>query len=143
MPAPNDSPSLTASPGKGSTSQTPEPVLDRAVMLASVEHDLLLLRELVEIFLAEAPGLLAQIRAGVNEHHAEPVERNAHSLKGALASFGARRAFALAQQVETRGRESRLEEAAGLLSGLESEVVQACHALSDYLREVNLERAPR
>jgi HPt (histidine-containing phosphotransfer) domain-containing protein len=112
-------------------------------MLATVEHDLVLLRELVEIFLAEAPGLLAQIRAGVNEHHPEPVERNAHSLKGALANFGARRAFAVAQQVETRGREARLEEAAALLSALESEVVQACNALSDYLREVNLERAPR
>jgi HPt (histidine-containing phosphotransfer) domain-containing protein len=112
-------------------------------MLAAVDHDLELLRELVEIFLAESPGLLAQICTGVKEHRAEPVERNAHSLKGALASFGARRACAVAQQVETRAREARLDDAARLLSALESELVLACQALSDYLREAHLERAPR
>ena len=143
MSAQNDSSSVVASPEKVGTSQSPMPVLDRAAMLAAVENVLLLLRELVVIFLAVAPGLLAQIRAGLNEHHAEPVERNAHSLKGALANFGARRASALAQQVETRGREARFEEAAALLSGLESEVAQACNALSGYLQEVNLERTAR
>jgi two-component system sensor histidine kinase/response regulator len=138
MTARNDSPSLASPPAAGSSAQTAEPVLDRAAMLETVEQDLELLRELVEIFLAETPGLLTQIRSGVQEKHAESVERAAHTLKGALMNFGARRACEVARQLENRGREARLDNAAPLVSQLESEVVQACQALSDYLREVVL-----
>ena len=136
MTARNDSPSLASPPAAGSSDQTAEPVLDRAAMLETVEQDLELLRELVEIFLAETPGLLTQIRSGVQEKHAESVERAAHTLKGALMNFGAWRACEVARQLEIRGHEARLDDAAPLASRLESEVVQASQALSDYLREV-------
>ena len=136
MTARNVSPSLATPAAPGGSAQTAEPVLDRAAMLGTVEQDLVLLRELVEIFLAETPGLLAQIRSGVEEKHAEKVERAAHTLKGALLNFGARRACEVARQLEIRGREARLGDAAQVVSRLESEVSQVCQALSDYLREV-------
>ena len=136
MAARNDPSSLANPAAAGASAQTAEPVLDRAAMLETVEQDLALLRELVEIFLAETPGLLAQIRSGVEQKNAESVERGAHTLKGALMNFGARRACEVARQLEGRGREARLDDAAQLASQLESEVIQACHALSDYLQEV-------
>ena len=132
----NESPSLATPAAAGGSAQTSEPVLDRAAMLSTVEQDLVLLRELVEIFLAEAPGLLAQIRSGVNEKRAEIVERAAHTLKGALSNFGARRACEVARQLEIRGREARLGDAAQVVSRLESELAEVCRALSDILREV-------
>lgn len=135
MSARNESPSLAAATAPGGPAQMAEPVLDRPAMLATVEQDLDLLRELVEIFLAEAPGLLAQIRSGVEEKQAESVERAAHTLKGALLNFGARRACEVARQLEARGREAHLADAAQLVSRLDSEVAQACRALSDFLRE--------
>jgi two-component system sensor histidine kinase/response regulator len=131
MAARNDSPSLATS-----ASATALPVLDRAIMLASVEQDLELLRELVEIFLAEAPGLLAQIRAGVEENDAESVERAAHTLKGALGTFGALRAVEVAHLLEVCGRESRLNDAGTLIPPLELDMVEVCRALSEYLREI-------
>jgi len=136
MAARNESPSLAPATAPGGSAQTAEPVLDRPAMLATVEHDLDLLRELVEIFLAEAPGLLAQIRSGVEAKNAESVERAAHTLKGALLNFGARRACEAARQLEACGREAQLADAAQLVSRLDSEVTQACRALSDFLREV-------
>jgi two-component system sensor histidine kinase/response regulator len=132
----NDSSSVATPAADGGSAQTSEPVLDRAALLETVEQDLVLLRELVEIFLAECPGLLAQIRSGVAEKNAERVERGAHTLKGALMNFGARRACEAARQLEIRGREARLGDAAPLVSLLESEVAQACQALSEYLRKV-------
>lgn len=135
MAAQNESPSLATSPAAGGSAQTAEPVLDRAAMLATVEQDLVLLRELVEIFLAESPGLLAQVRSGVEGKNAESVERAAHTLKGAMLNFGAHRACEVARQLETRGRDARLDDAAPLVSRLDSEVTQVCHALSDYLRK--------
>ena len=83
------------------------PVIDRDTLLASAAHDIEFLGGLVELFLAESPGLLAQIRAGVRDGHAEPVERAAHTLRTALNSFGARRAWEAARQLETCGREAR------------------------------------
>ncbi|HKO05500.1 MAG TPA: Hpt domain-containing protein [Candidatus Acidoferrales bacterium] len=135
MAARNDSSSLAAPAAGGGSAPATVPVLDRAAMLEIVEQDLELLRELVEIFLAECPGLLAQIRSGVQDKNAEHVERSAHTLKGALMNFGAQRACEVARQLEIRGREARLDDAAQLASQLESEVAQACQALSDYLRE--------
>jgi len=135
MAARNDSPSVAPPPPGGASSATILPVLDRAVMLASVEHDLILLRELVEIFLAESPGLLAQIRSGVSENRPERVERAAHTLKGALSAFGALRACEAARQLEQRGRDARLADAAQIIPALESDLIQVCHALSDFLRE--------
>ena len=135
MAAGNESPSLATPAAPGGSAHTAEPALDRTAMLATVEQDLELLRELVEIFLAEVPGLLAQIRSGVEEKHAEKVERAAHTLKGALLNFGGRRACEVARQLESRGREARLGDVAQLVSRLESEVTQVCRALSDFLRE--------
>ena len=135
MAARNDSPSLASPPRPAPSTEAQQPILERAVMLASVEQDLVLLRELVEIFLAECPGLLAQIRSGLSHSHAESVERAAHTLKGALSNFGARRACDAARAVEAPARDARLDEARKHFPQLESEVAQACRALSDFLRE--------
>jgi two-component system, sensor histidine kinase and response regulator len=131
----NDSPSVAAPPSGGAPPASAEPILEQDAMLATVEHDLVLLRELVELFFAEAPGLLAQIRSGLNASHKVSVERAAHTLKGALSNFGARRACAKAREVELHAHEARLDEAGQQFPALETEVAQACRALSDYLRE--------
>jgi len=92
MASPNELPSRTAMERRAS--ERPLPVLDREAMLATVEQDLELLRELVEIFLAESPGLLAQMRAGIRDRNAEAVERAAHTVKGAVGNFGGAARFA-------------------------------------------------
>ena len=143
MLARNNSPSLAAAPAQNVSSGQDAPVLDRAAMLATVENDFELLHELVELFFAESPGLLAQIRAGIAERNPEAVERGAHTLKGALETFGARRSGHAARELELRGRESRLDDAAGLLSALESEIALASSALSDFLREIRHEGSSR
>lgn len=117
--------------------------LDRNVMLATVEHDLGLLRELAELFFAESPGLLTQIRNGVRDNNAEAVERSSHTLKGALSSFGALSACDAARALELRGREARFDGAPELLSALEREVSRACNELSKFLEEAPREGPAR
>ena len=143
MRAHENSPSLAASPKARVPSGDPAQVLHRETMLGSVENDLELLHELVEIFFAESPGLLARIRAGLAEQNPEIVERNAHTLKGALSNFGAHRACHAARELEICGREARLEDAAAAFPVLEAEVAVASNALSDYLREVEGGHSPR
>jgi len=111
------------------------PILDRAAMLETVENDLELLHQLIEIFLAESSALLAQLRAALRERKREPAERTAHTLKGSVSNFGARRAAAAARAIEDEARENRLDEAERLLPALESEIAQVCQALSQFLSE--------
>ena len=139
MRARNNSLSPVASPAPPDSSGAPAQILDRETMLGSVENDLDLLHELAELFFAESPGLLAQIRSGIAQNKPELVERCAHTLKGALSNFGARRACQAARELEMCGRDARLGDAAAPFSTLEAEVAVASNALSDYLREVKRE----
>jgi HPt (histidine-containing phosphotransfer) domain-containing protein len=112
------------------------PVLDREAMLATVEGDLELLRELVELFLAECPGLVAEMRRALQQKDAATVERVAHTLKGAVGNFGGLRTSAAARAVEAEARANRLDEAQRLLPTLEDDLAQVCRGLSAYLSEV-------
>ncbi|MCK5527339.1 MAG: Hpt domain-containing protein, partial [Candidatus Latescibacteria bacterium] len=55
---------------------------------------------------------------------AEQIEQRAHRLKGAVGNFGAKNAYDLAYELETRGRESRLDDAFPLYEKLEREMKQ-------------------
>jgi HPt (histidine-containing phosphotransfer) domain-containing protein len=143
MRARNSPSSLVPSSAPAACSGDSSQILDCKIMLDSVENDLDLLQQLAELFFAETPGLLAQIRSGLAEHNAEQVERCAHTLKGALSNFGARRACRAALELEIRGRDARLENADGSFSTLEAEIAVVSNVLSDYLREVKREHPAR
>jgi HPt (histidine-containing phosphotransfer) domain-containing protein len=111
------------------------PILDHQALLAAVEQDLDLLRQLVEIFLAEAPGLFGQLRVGIREQRAEAAERAAQTLKSAAGNLGGRRTAQAARVVELEARANHLDQTQTLLPGLEAELAQFCQALSELLTE--------
>ena len=85
--------------------------------------------ELVETFFEEAPGLLAEMGRALDEGDAETFRRAAHSLKSNGDSFGATRMAALARELETMGRDGRLDEAGPKLPQLEAAYKEAAEAL--------------
>src|SRR5207249_4821503 len=91
------------------SSDSSEVQLDRASLLARVEGDRELLRELAAIFLEEAPGQLAAIREAVWSRNAAAVSQTAHALVGCASNFGAERVADLARQLEQRGRDGDLD----------------------------------
>ncbi len=96
--------------------------LDEAVALSRVGGDRGLLREVVELFLDDYPGVLDKIRAAVSSRDANALEHHAHSLKGSVSTFGAQGAFDAALALERKGR-------SGDLSGLEEGLGQLENAL--------------
>ncbi len=56
---------------------------------------------LIDIFLADAPGVVAKLRTAVNECDSVVIRQQAHWLKSAAANVGARHLSELAQLVET------------------------------------------
>jgi HPt (histidine-containing phosphotransfer) domain-containing protein len=105
---------------------------DVAVLLDRVGGDRELLREITDIFLAEYPGLLAEMRTAIRSQDARSLERSAHTLKGSVSNFGAPAATQAAYQLETLGRRAEMKAAPQHLQDLESELQQLSRHLLDY-----------
>src|SRR5436305_9509375 len=96
-----------------------QPVLDYGQAISRVGGDADLLKELGVLFLEEYPQLLAQLHDAHQQGEAVRLEHAAHSLKGAVANFGAKEAVELAAQIEQLGNRGNLQAAGELLPALE------------------------
>jgi two-component system, sensor histidine kinase and response regulator len=97
----------------------PAGLIDWSAALEATGDDEVLLAELIEVFLSEAPTLLKNIRTALDEGDGPLLRRAAHTLKGSLRIFGAAQGVELAQQLETRGQKDALDGAAPVLDELE------------------------
>ena len=93
--------------------------LDEAVALSRVGGDFELLREVVGLFLDDYPHSLDKIREAVATGDQGNLERQAHSLKGSVSTFGAKEAFDAAYELEKQGRTGDLTSATDGLRRLE------------------------
>ena len=102
----------------------PDELLSRESMLQVFDQDAALLCELAELFLADSPILLNHIQTGVAALDAEKVERAAHTLKGSVGNFGAKRAFELSRRIEAMARNHDLGGAPEALTALDQEMAR-------------------
>ena len=79
------------------------PAFDREGALARVDGDLELFKEVVDLFVVDAPRLLSQIRASIQRRDGEGLERAAHQLKSTVGNFDADEAFEAALRLEAMG----------------------------------------
>ncbi|MBE3134948.1 MAG: response regulator, partial [Acidobacteria bacterium] len=123
-------------PGEAASESVPsEPALDREAALARAGGDIELLRELAELFRDVGPALLAEIRQAIDCRDADKLRRAAHSLKGSVGNFDARRAFDAAASLEAIGAEKNLERAAELSAVLEVELTRLNEALGELAQD--------
>ncbi|MBS0263129.1 MAG: Hpt domain-containing protein, partial [Planctomycetes bacterium] len=99
-----------------------------------------LLTELVQIFLVEAPRLLAEIEAARTRGEGAAVRRAAHTIKGGLRMFGADAACDLAEEIEEIGRRGDLVSVAERLTRLRELYTDVEQILSEFLVEVSPSR---
>ena len=97
---------------------------DQSRALSRMDGDLDLLKELVTVFLQDAPDLLHSIEQALSLNDAQGVERAAHALKGSVGNFAADAAQDLARRVENMGRTGRLGDAATTFSALKKEMAR-------------------
>ena len=106
--------------------------IDYAELLAGVDGNRRLLREMVRVFLADYPQRLEEIKDAVGRGDAVGLERAAHTLKGSVGNFAAKSVFAAAQQLESMGRQGDLAGASVACMTLEGEL----DLLTDELRKL-------
>jgi HPt (histidine-containing phosphotransfer) domain-containing protein len=114
--------------------QFSEQVFDMTEALENVGEDMDLLKEIVEIFLKDFPNQIEQIQEGILAGDSNAVEQAAHSLKGSVANFAAKRTHEAAYRLEVLGREGNLEEAKEALADLEREIGELEAALKAVLK---------
>ena len=90
-----------------------------------------LLRELVEIFVAESPKLLSKLQKAVSSSNSEELMRAAHSIRGELTCLGAVAAANTAQKLEGMGRNRELAGASEALTNFESDLKAFTFVLVD------------
>jgi HPt (histidine-containing phosphotransfer) domain-containing protein len=94
-----------------------------------------MLQEIVRLFFAEAPALLARIQTAIAHGDGRALERAAHSLKGTVMSFGAQAAGAAALRLEVLGRGGDWTQAITACAELEREIAQLGNALAVFREE--------
>ena len=94
-----------------------------------------MLQEIVQLFCAEAPELLARIQTAIAHSDGRALERAAHSLKGTVMSFGAQTAGEAALRLEVMGRGGDVTQAALAYAELEREIAQLGNALAVFRGE--------
>jgi two-component system, sensor histidine kinase and response regulator len=106
------------------------PVWSPEQMIARLGGDEGLARQLVTLFLAECPRMMAQLRESVAQDSPDVIRRAAHAFKGSVANFSTRGPAETAYELESIGRDARLSEAPAAFAKLERQVA----TLVDQLR---------
>ena len=100
----------STTPTESDVALSSEPAFDMRSVLARVEGDRKLLRELAQIFRTEVPGVIAEIRRCVATGNSAGLERAAHGFRGACGNFGAGGAVRAAHVLELMGRRASFED---------------------------------
>lgn len=90
------------------------------------------LAELAQMFLADGPGRIAAVHAGVDGADGDAIHRAGHAMKGSCSTMGATRLAAIAEAIETAGVEGDIARAADLVESLEEEYRLFAQALLPY-----------
>jgi HPt (histidine-containing phosphotransfer) domain-containing protein len=114
--------------------QTPLPralgcQLDRKAILARLQGDEELFRDLVALFMEDTPHLVKDAREALASGDASSLQRAAHTIKGSVSNFGAGPAVDAAWRLEQVGQSADLSEGLVALEGVEQ-------ALADVEREL-------
>lgn len=89
----------------------PLKMLDRKLAMDRVGGDEILLKEVARLFLDDCPRALHNLNDAIAAGDAKRLEREAHSLKGAVATFGADPVTQAASELEALGKQGDLQAA--------------------------------
>ena len=104
------------------TAPGPEiPVIDESRLIAEFGEDAEVLTELRDLFLQHVPSLYNSIHEAVANGDSSTLAKDAHSLKGACATFGAPRLALVCLEFEKMGKAGDTESALENLDLLDEE----------------------
>ncbi len=113
------------------------PPFDPDALLGRLEGDRELLAELADLVEVEAAKLLVEARDALAQGDFASLQRAAHTLKGAVANFGAVPAFHAAQELEAAAHEGLAPPALDAYAAFEREMKRLLASLKPYHAETS------
>lgn len=113
--------------------------LDGAALLSRFDGKLRLVQELVTIFLADCPAMMAAIRDKVARGDALAIRYATHHLRGSVGNFGLSAAYERARQLEVMADTEDLRCAAEVYALLEQAIGQLQEELKQLLQDAPAE----
>jgi CheY-like chemotaxis protein len=105
---------LTHSPGRTAPQEQADATIDvntwNEIEALGVDDGPNPLKELLEIYLRDAPARLEDIETAIRERNGERLDKAAHALKGSSGNLGAMRLAHLCQQLMVLGRSGALDD---------------------------------
>ncbi len=120
-----------------------EDVFDMSKAMEVLAGDRGLFQEIAHMFLESLPAHIAEIRKGIARGDSHALERSAHSLKGSVGNFGARRASDVAYRLEKLGKDGKTREAENEFSTLKKELTALEAEMKSVLEEIKDEDPDR
>jgi PAS domain S-box-containing protein len=118
--------------GDGARVSQAAPAIDEAALVTSFDGKRELAGEVIDVFLDDAPTMLARIAHAVGMRDAAAIGAAAHALKGSVGLFSKDRAYEAARRLERLGRSGKLED----IDAARTEVEQSVAQLVEELRRV-------
>ncbi len=101
-----------------------ELIVDVTAFMLRIQADQDLALELIELFLVEAPRMLAEIQAASSQNDCARIEKIAHAVKGSVANFSALPAFEAARKLEIISRNREVSNVGDACSALSNEIAR-------------------
>ena len=120
--------------GLGESSATPSVRYNRALVIENLGGDIELFNSVVDMYISDNAGYQAALKAAVIAGDAETLQREAHTVKGVLATFTYEDGATLARRIETLAKEGDFAAASALVPQLTS-------VLSDFAEILLVERS--
>lgn len=96
-----------------------------------------LFQKIADMLIEACPGYIERIRKAIAENDPGTLEREAHSLKGAVGNFGADDAYEAAYRLEKSGKNREMTTAKEGLSTLEAALDQLVSEMKIVLRRMS------
>jgi CheY-like chemotaxis protein len=105
--------------------KTPDtPLFDREALLKAFDNDWDFLMEVVDMFVADCPQMMTDIKQAIDHQDASKLERTAHALKGMLGNFQVGASVEKAFALEKSGRSETFGDAATTYASLAEELAR-------------------
>jgi two-component system sensor histidine kinase/response regulator len=111
-------------------------VVDKRALLENMENDAVFLKNVIGVFLADYPSMLAEIHGGAATGDPVRIMNAAHALRGSVSLFGAKNATAALQLLEVMGKEGKLEGVNQAVCMLEGELALVSLALKEIATDI-------
>jgi len=98
------------------------PLFDREALLQAFDNDWNFFKEVVDMFVADYPQMMTDIKKAIADGDTSMLQRTAHALKGMLGNFQVDSAVQQAFALEKMGRDESLEKSQEIFKMLSAEL---------------------